>query len=483
MKVTIIGGGMGGCGTALEFAEAGFEVDILESRSTLLSGSSDDTPCRLGLGFHYIDIDTAKKYLHATIQVVKKYSKFILANEKSQEHPYRRGRYFITKNSLFPLRQIEQVYEELKQEYTKLIEEDEKNAVFGFPDQFYRYLTVSEYQEDVNTDMVVAGIETAEQILNWPELKKYLIEKIEQHPNIRVHKNIEVTKVEHSANDSGFIIKAIKNKITRETIGADFIINAAWENIEAINHTAGFFATPNARTNRLKVIVEIKLPEKFEEKKCMNSMFFCFGPHCAFTNMGDGTGFISYEPVTNIEVSTSLHLPPLSKKLFYNATDEEKTSYGKKILEGVVQYIPKLEGAEFLSTKFGIVKTKGAVDIYSKDSQFHKRDYSGVESQQIRWIDNACMKLLYFLENAKLTKALFDQHLVIDKAIEEIASCAISSKNININPAVMKHMITKNLQRYLALEGVDDNKIKKIIVSIDEVISNKSELMKGILRN
>lgn len=475
MNFSVLGGGAGGCGVALELANAGHKVTIIEKREKLLSGSSDHTPCRLGLGFHYSDINTAKKYLHATISFLKKYPNFIVASDQNVSHPHRRGQYFIVKDSLFPPNKILDVYAELKEEYKRLVKEDPANKVLGDPNDFYRPMTVKEFQDGVNTNYVLAGIETAEQVLDWPEFKKHFIKEIENHPNITIIKDTEVTDASHNDLSDGFRL-TLKNK-NEETqlLDTNFIINCTWENVEAINHRLGFFTPPDARTNRLKVIIEIKLPEDFEKLGPVNSKFFCFGPHCSFTNVGNGTGFISYEPVTNIEASTSLTLPLLSQRLLDGkANDEEKLEYGEKILAGVVQYIPKLKDAEVLTTSFGIVKTKGKgiIDIYAANDSFHRRDYSGVEEQQIGLISNSCMKLLYFLDNASETKSLVDEHIKIDTAINGIVS---KVKSTGGNDKVLQHELKKHIKNNLTFNAVKNSK-KPPLETFEKTIKLKTEI-------
>ena len=482
MKFLIIGGGAGGCASALELAKAGHTVVLVEKRDDLLAGSSDDTPCRLGLGFHYIDINTAKKYLRSTITFLKKYPEFVLGRDKDPSHPYLHWRYFVVKDSQFKLSKIDEVYGQLKEYYKELIKEDSDNAVLGNPENFYRPLAIDEFENHVNKKIVITGFETAEQVLDWPRFKSYMINEVEAHPNITVYKNCEVLDVKHSDKHAGFVVSIQKQNINQEKLSADFIVNCAWENVEAINHKAGFFTQPGARTNRLKVIVEIELPANFEANGPVNSMFFCFGPHCSFTNLGNGKGYISYEPVTNIELSSTLELPALSKRLLYNkASEDDVLYYGQEILAGVVKYIPGLKDSKITGAKFGIVKTKGTVDIYSADSDFHKRDYSGVESQQIRWIDNSCMKLLYMLDNAKEVADLAEKHIKIDNFIGDI-SVNLQFPNENLNSQkFLQHAFKKYTQRYLAINDIkkeDEDKFVRNYSKITRtVIEDKNKLL------
>ena len=123
-------------------------------------------------------------------------------------------------------------------------------------------------------------------------------------------------------------------------------------------------------------------------------MFFCVGPHAMFSNLGNGIGRITYAPVTNFGVTTDSQMPEQFEKwLNQGLTPEEAEEYGQKIIEGAAEYIPAMKDAKLLHVIPGIVKSKGAVKLDDRESPFHKRNYDGVEEQQIGWIDNAAMKL------------------------------------------------------------------------------------------
>lgn len=651
-KVTIIGGGAAGCATAWELAEQGLLVDILEYREELLEGSSDDTPCRLGLGFHYIDIPTAIKYLQATIGFVKKYPEFIIAGDQPNSHPYRRGRYIVVKDSVFTFSQIQSVYEALKSEYRRLVDEDPSNKVFGDPENFYRFLTLNEYKDDINPDIVLAGIETAEQILDWPRFKKFYSQKIKSHPNIKIHNNIEVARITHDQEETGFTIHAQSTKDqTPVKFQTNSLVNSAWESIEALSKTAGFSPSEGViRTNRLKVIIEVTLPPDFEsEQHLVNSLFFCFGPHAAFTNVSKGRGYISYEPLTNIGMSTAVELPESFKKIMYaHISDDEKfviaekihraenvsniityylsiadeeskklllskfekindlldldllpqifedqaniikdemvklllmqvetflakldepektklfdeieekgvfakdestkqlslifndylsklpeeqrfelsdkinlgiiENYPQRMIEKVARYIPKMATAKYVKAKFGIVKTHGpsAANIYSKDSQVHKRNDYHIKENMLGLSENPSMKLLYLFENAKINKQLISDQITIMDGLETItvkaplsidndASCNNNAENkqdgysssneqqidnnyLSSSTTTIKKAIVKDLHLGLRAEARNPKgevirtaqHIDEIVSTVEHVVENQSRLL------
>ncbi len=450
--IYVIGGGIAGCSTALKLADSDHKVVILEANSDILLGSSDGTPCRISLGFHYSDEATAIKLLETSIDLVRHYPGYKITDRtsnKDQAH-LGRGRYFVTKDSLFKPEEVEKIYKKLQGRYSELVRQDRKNKVFGDPKNFFRKLDLAEYKDVANVDNIALAFETAETFLDWPKLKSTIVEKIKNHKNINLHTHTEVIDAKPYDKDERYAL-TVKNKElgSTELYKADIVVNASWQNIEAINDKVGIGMHQNSRTNRTKVMIEVRLPDSLKNS---NSMFFCFGPFCSFTNLGDGRGFITYEPVTNIEQSTSLHVPELSARLLSGgATDQEKRDYGRRIIEGVAQFIPDMAHAEYVNAKFGNVLTKGEVNISARDSKFHQRLEDGVEDKMLGWIDNASMKLIRFMRNGVKASDLIGRHLAALNALPNITNKMVSfyatiARN-KINTVTITQMLKKHIQR------------------------------------
>ena len=419
-EVVVIGAGVAGSFAALRLADEGHRVTIVEAH-TVGSGSSSANPGRMGHGFHYADINTAVMYLRASIEVQRKYPRYLIGEDLPFDHPIRHGRYYITRDSDFPPSQILATYQQLQEEYQRLVAEDPKNQVFGPPDQFFRILDPSEYKDDVNGDKVVIGVETREHLF---DITRFLVDRREellQHPNITLCEHTTVTGL-------SFHLNADASEESEETfylydvtmsngvvISTNCIVNSAWYQIDAINAT---LSTPSElpfsaekRTNRLKALAVINLPPSFHPK---NSMFFCMGQHCMFSNMGNGTGMLTYAEKTNIEVSSGLHMSERATRLLRGeGSIAEVAEIGQMIIEGASQYMPGLRLATLREVKFGIVQTAGRLTLAElKDplSSFHKRDYDGVEMVRPGLINNPAIKLFYFIRNGNVVVKLVDEH-------------------------------------------------------------------------
>lgn len=473
-KVIVIGAGIAGVSVAKKLAVLGHEVILIEQKDTILSGSSNDTPCRLGLGFHYNDLETAIRYLHATVDFLKNNPGYTVAETSHAEDPHKNvdylkhWYYFFVKDSFYKFADVAiNVYDKLKEEYIRLINADPANNVLGNPDDFYKELTVGQFHKNVNLDVVMQGVQTAEQVLDWPKYKRDTTVSIKVDPNIKLYTNTKVIDVKHHQDTPLFTVKTD----TQNTFEAPFVINAAWQNIEIINDYLGVHYVPSSRSNRLKGIIEIDLNADEGTKRLINSpsMFFCFGAHCSFTNTGNGKGYLSFEPITNIEQSVDLELPELSQKLLdHKLTPEEWAKYvadfGKQILDGAENYIPgiknaKIIGAKYDSTnddakfdgaKFGVVRIPSAdVDIYSPDSDIHKRSESGVEATDIDGlIVDGAAKLLYGFKNADEVITILQKQAPILDANKILTSQSPSARKFN--NITLSHII-KPVHQYTSL--------------------------------
>lgn len=419
MVIDIIGGGVAGCGVAMELARRGYFVNIIESQEELLMGSSNATPCRLSLGFHQaMDYDTAVKCLKTSIGVIKKYPGFKIIDRLDSAY-LRRSHYFITKDSFLNADKALILFESLRDCYRQMIQEDSSNEVFGHPDEFFKVLDLKDYEDLVDTERVALALDTVECTLDWVRFRKHLIDQITSHPNIRVQLGFEV----HNATKSGdgyTLVVRDKHTSYHHTRKSHFVINSSWQNIEYINRLSGFHETLN-RSQRTKVMVQVMLPKALQSA---SSMFFGMGPHCCFTNLGDGTGYLTYEPVTNIEVNDGIQLSKKSTSLITRSPDAESKVFGDLIIEEVGKYIHGMEQAVFMDAKFGVVKTYGpSADIYSKDSQIHKRTDNGITEQSYAWISNPSLKLLFFEINAREVADLVDSHLDAYALASSIQDC------------------------------------------------------------
>ena len=420
-KIVIIGGGIAGCTTALELAKQHSEVEItiLEQASEILQGTSARTPGRMGLGYHYFDAKTAKTYMERTLGFMKEYSDCFLGDDETPH--LQNGRYFIVKNSILPPDEVLAGYKKISDHYEKICESDSHNNIFQ-TQRTHETLASEAFEGGVDPAKIAYAIQTKERLLDWKKFDSRLKKELALCPNIKIKTNFKAEEVA-SRQGGGFVFAG--------EVEGDYVVNCTWQNIEQLNQKIGLgdaqFKKEDPKksaTARLKLLTEVILPPELE---CAHSMFFCFGEHAMFSNLGNGIGRITYAPVTNFGTTTESEMPARWQRwLTKGLSFEEQQEYGQKIIAGVSRYIPAMAGAVVNGVIAGIVKSKGGVELSNPNSPFHQRACSGVEEQQIGWIDNAAMKLFYCLDNAKEVVAIIQNQEqvapVLDAAAKSIAT-------------------------------------------------------------
>ena len=477
-RVVIIGAGAAGFSAALELADEGYQVELLE-KATLGSGASGRNPGRMGHGFHFVDINTALTYLRASIEVQKTYPGFLVGQDLPFDAPIRHGRYFITKDSDEPAEVILATYRAIQSEYQRLVDLDPDNKVFGEPGQFFRILDPSEYQDDVNVDCVEAGVETCEHLFDWSGFSKHIREKILNHPNIHLREHTEVTDISRNApGDARFTVMAKSADGEAIALKTDYIVNSTWQDIERLNDSAGFRMIPGERTNRLKTLLTLELPESMENT---HSMFFCMGLHCMISNLGNRKAMATFAKTTNLEASSDIAVSENAERLLNGGvTPEEKATWMREMIDGISYYIPKIAEAKAIDLKFGIVQTAGKLSLSELNDpthEFRQRAESRIRAEQIGFISNPCMKLFYMVRNGKTVSEMIPEH---QQATEIICSCMDLIKEKAAQQRIpfdgrIERSVLETLERYestsLTLEHMDS-----IANTVINTIKNKSSL-------
>lgn len=565
IEIVVIGAGAGGAKTALLLAELGHRVILLDARDKV--GVPDDTkeekinqkgistswinPGRAGHGFHYIHLKTGKMLMESTIGLYRQYPELPIGSAYPNSHPLRKGRYFITKDSLFKKDEVLAVYSQLQEHYRLLVKNNPDNQVLGHPDDFFHILEQKEYEKYVDVNTVAVGIETTERLINPVLLSQILFQRIKEEKNITLLTDKKVTQVNYG-RDKTFIVSLQDGS----SIAADQVINCAWENMEAIDQTIGLVDVSTKSTNRLKALAVVELPQELHNQ---HSMFFCMGPFCMLSNLGNGTGLMTYAPITNIHNEYDLFLmlddtKPEKNKIYVRkienfleyivlapngepvtdrisqeefkqdipepfsidklkpflpeileitaknghtltnyqdykinelgrrllegkASPEEIKHYGEGIIKGVSQWIPVIAKAKLITVRFGVVKTYGGVDIFDPRSAVHNRDYFGVDSKQIGYIDNnACMKLMNLNENAKLVVELSSLHLDTEVKIKAL-SHSITKKMAIQFPKLLELFLNHYSRRQFSPKDfLTQEKIEKLNSSLIAQIKNKEKI-------
>ncbi|MFN3233975.1 MAG: NAD(P)-binding protein [Gammaproteobacteria bacterium] len=457
--IVVLGGGTGGLVSARTLSK-NFDctVSVLEKNEELYRGASDINPGRAAHGFHYIHAYTGLLCLLSTLSFAKTSPDCFLGSkhEDDIDHFTHHGYYAIPKEAKdfdqnkFNEEQVEkfksqnshaeifEVYRIYKRAYRLLCEEDQANKVFGEPEDFCRLLDVKASEGILDTDIIAHLVDTREELVDKSKLRKSMIDAVSNNDKIQVHTNAEVTRIipyyqgleeeipcranneEKIEEGDGAVMKQWLNgsedvpsplyvveyksvseagDITFNYLRADVVINATWENVDALSLTANRPLQPGFITNRLKALSSVNLPEELREHP---SVFVVGGPHTMFSNMADGTGRVTYAPETNIEVTDKAQMPKrMARYLDQRAenTDSEEqvelADRGRRIIEGSAQYIKPLADQKSTGAFAGVVQHEGSYDASNLSSPHHSRSDVGVSLTMLGLITVAPRKLFY----------------------------------------------------------------------------------------
>ncbi len=506
VPVVVMGGGIAAISAALKLAKIGIPSCILEQNKTLLSETSGITPGRIGHGYHYRDLETAKTYLQSSITFLREFCKtpkdwerlIIKLGDQTSELDY--GLYFIHKDSQVRADNLLEVYRGIQNEYRRLVALDPANKILGEPDEFFQELNLRDFSHLVDISQMGAVIRTKERLLNWPEFNNMLMEKISYYQSqglisVLTERKVTKTSYESESRNRDFQIEFAD----AEPLTTSYIVNATWTNIEELDSNLFPESAVEERTNRIKLIASIKLPLQAQNAP---SMFTAMGPFTMFSNEGNGNGKTTFAPVTNMldyvveeakkdrfmnaelqkiitgwfaknelivsdqnnpeswaKIEMALETQPLYKRWISQGLNaEEQEFFGKMILNGTVNSYPILAGSEIVNVGAGIVKSNGEVNIRDANSSFHKRSEHGLKERQISYIDFNGVKLFYAESQARNVAETIISHIRSNIEIEkEVAKLPIiESPQINLQ---RESAVRSWVSRY----GMNQKKIADIV--------------------
>jgi len=277
--VAVIGGGIAGCTSALKLAGAGYKVDLYESAEHLLSRTSDATPCRLGVGFHYMDTNTAILTLRTNIDLVrylirKTGNHFQVQNYDNGRFSPKRIYYVIAKETVVPLDEIREIFTQIREEYRRLVEKDPENAVFGPVENFYQEIDKNLLTETIKVDDVLTVYDTCESLFDWPLFKPFIIGEVHSNPKIKVHTETNVLAIQRSED----LKMSVKSQLGERHY--DFLVNSSWHNADQLNQNLELRDYHCQTINRVKCMAIVELPKSLRNK----SFLFGYGPFCALSS-------------------------------------------------------------------------------------------------------------------------------------------------------------------------------------------------------
>jgi hypothetical protein len=484
--VIIVGAGLAGVLSALKIPSH-LNVLLIESGSEVLpvTSSSYNECYKLHTGVHYVgDAYTAKNCLLKSIEFARELPDYISGGHDLRS-PWRRGRHYFMSNSLVSVDKAREIALHLQSVYAQMIREDERNKIFGEPEDFVQFLTPADYPHikpeipfydsfgNMSGMAVALGIETAESQIDIHRLKSHLQQRIASSKNITFVSSTKVTHLSHNPRQFGYIVSTRDEQGNKRDFKSTSVVNCSWQNIESLDRSLGLYVPDENRVIRIKASVLVELPNAL---KNMNTCIFSSGPYCSMTVLPNGTAILTSERTTNVGYfkAGNSELPPDVRELVNNQL-KLNHPFGHNIAEQIrnecASYLTDELGAQLchsniLALHVGFVKLMENEDKYTRESIYqagsviHARQQDGIEVRDLGYISNSGMKMTYTAGNATIIANTLDEHF---KVIHQVIQLIIRIKHTLLPlPEALAHH-EKNLDSILYIHY--RSRLKEMVLS------------------
>lgn len=376
MEIAIIGAGLFGSGLALELADRGLQVNLIDSAPVPVHRAARRNEGKVHLGFVYAmetGARTAAKMMQGALAFRRSVVKWIGEeswNSLSLSTPYH---YLAHHDSLMDMEGLEKHYQVVQKLYEEELASREGEVDYlGFrPESLWRPLRHEELAR-YSRARLLGGYRTEERAIDTDGLCDRIAVAILGNHRINWIGETNVTGV--SQQGSGLEVEAIhEGKSWSRRF--DVVINATWTSRAAIDRSMGIHP-PEDHLLRLKYRVIVELPTDLHMRE---STTIVLGPFGDVVVRQDGRGCVSWYPIC-LQGWTNALLPPPSWEppMRGEAPIEHATEIGLATLQALDPYLPGLVRSKMIAVDAGGIVAKGSTDVDDPASQLHSRNDIGM---------------------------------------------------------------------------------------------------------
>lgn len=357
---------------ALELAERGATVDLLERSHRLLQGASRHCEGKIHLGYVYSadqSLQTAQLMATGAAVFMPSIRRWIGASAESltMSTPFR---YAIHRNSLHSADELEPVYQAISRVVNVAFDEGEVSP--GISSGHLRRLEPGDdwpYGADI-----VRAFETGETALDPAGLADAVERSVLDHPAIDTICDATVTAVDprHQA-----LTWQVPGDVTERRARYDHVVNCSWDGLPKLDATAGLRP---ARPWSFRMKYFVRLPSRYAPLPTPSSTFV-LGPFGDVVDFGDAGRYLSWYPAGRLGFTTDLE-PPDWKVELSRAHSVETAGH---IADGLSSVLPAVARMRSLVTNHGVVRggvifAHGDTDLSDAETELHQRHSIGLTS-------------------------------------------------------------------------------------------------------
>lgn len=391
--VGILGAGIAGCCLALELAQRGYSVDLIDLANEPVTGASLYNEGKLHLGFVYAN-DPLEKTHRLMLTGSLTFARIIERLTGSGPAAYMTPQpfhYFVPVDSRLDLVTLEehfQAVEESAQELTR----STGDLYLGLKlERYFRRNSSREHECLFSPRLTLGSFSTEERSILPAVMADILRRAVKTQPNITYVGNTTVRLVDRIAD--GSVEVDVSRNGTSLSQRYSCVVNCLWDDKMRIDRTAGILE-PGPWMHRYKVAVYVSAPDIRDRH--IPSATGIHGPYGDVVKHADGLYYISWYPLCKIEQTTQADGRMLHERVhkgfvphgirvvtsvFPSLSSLVTTITHKRFIKNNIRqmadYIPSM--AEFMrfATKSklggGVILARGCSDIDDPHSQLHQR--------------------------------------------------------------------------------------------------------------
>ncbi len=375
IRVAVLGAGMQGVCTALELADRGVDVELIDRADDLMTGAATANEGKIHLGYVYgadRSLETARRMIEGAMVFAPLLKRWI--GSALDDVPLSSGFiYAVHRDSQLT---SEAVHSHLSRctEIISTVSARPGSDYLGKAVSWPSILSVSEREAIFDSNSIVAAFRTDELAIDPIGLAEVLKARVSAEPRIEVRLGRRVVRLLTEASVPVVVTDGTDGP---ETSRYDHVVNALWDSRIAIDATRGEVPT-RPWLHRFKYGLRISAPAASSE---LPTMVVVQGPFGDVVRYGNGAWYLSWYPACCLGSSTELIPPDWNSDESANVaqiTNDTVTAFSG-LLTGLRDLRP--EDVTEAVLRGGSITAWGRTDIDDPRSELHRRHEIGVHSQ------------------------------------------------------------------------------------------------------
>jgi glycine/D-amino acid oxidase-like deaminating enzyme len=377
-----LGAGLTGSCTALELAQLGYDVLLIERDPVAMNRASLRNEGKIHLGLIYAadrTLVTAFKQLDGALRFRSLLNRWLgdAVDQVTISAPFR---YLVAKDSVLTPNELEQHFTSVEERYHTQLSKDPTLDYLGRrPERLFGLLKATG-RAYFKEGFFAAEFDTAELAIDTADLAAQVRANLHSNRRIDFQPDHLVTDIE----DRGSHLRVRGTFNNRLWIAdAKYVVNATWENRLKLDQRFGLDVPPGW-LHRLKYRIIARLPTSLREAP---SATMVTGRYGDVVVRPDGTVYLSWYPAGMQGWTHDIAPPDSWNPVCRGDVPEDMRMYlTKAFLRNIDEWFPGIGNSVPLLIDAGAIVAYGTTDVDDRSSGLHHRSHIGVNSTGNRYL-------------------------------------------------------------------------------------------------